>query len=94
MIKRRPSFDCCTGARLQLLKILQDKEMDNGELAAKFGKSRAATYWHLQMLLSAGLISRQVTKKNCYSPKAAGKAIEIIRFALTLEGKEALQFFG
>ena len=93
MIKRRESFDAVTKKRLPILQALQNRELDNGEVALTVCMNRAAVFWHLQILKRAGLISEICTRKLNVSPKAKRVYREIVRFALTLEGQEAINYF-
>jgi DNA-binding transcriptional ArsR family regulator len=45
--------------RQEILKLLQDREMASGQVAAHFNVSRPAISQHLQVLKSAGLVTER-----------------------------------
>ena len=57
MIKRLPSFDACSDKRLLILKAVQNKELDCGEIASVAGMSWHAVFWHLKILVNTELLS-------------------------------------
>ena len=94
MIRRLACFDACTTKRLLVLKAVQDRELDNGEIASVTGLSRNAVFWHLKILVAAGLLSIVKSRKLNVDPKAKRKYRKIYRYSLSLQGAQALEYFN
>lgn len=92
-MQRLESFDCLNAFRLNILQYLFDKELDLGEIARFTKKGRSLTHHHLTVLLKAGLItSKKSLKRNWVEGKKSHR--EILRYQLTAEGKQSVEYFA
>ena len=94
MIRRIPAFDAVSTKRLVILKSLLNRELDNGEVSTLTGMSRKTVYWHLNILTDVGLIKSKKYQKLNLSPNSKRKTRDIFRMSLTLDGIEAIKYFG
>ena len=94
MIKRLSSFDACSGKRLLILKAVQNKELDCGEITSVTSMSWHAVFWHLKILVNTGLLTVVKARKLNINPKAKRRYREVARYTLSLQGQQALEYFN
>ena len=93
MIKRLECFSVITERKKPILKALQNRELDCGEISIRTGMSRSSVLWHLKSLQDCGLIKAMEGKKINTDPRAKNKFRGILRYSLTLEGRQGLEYF-
>ena len=90
---RLPSFDCINAFRLEILKILLDKELDIGEIIALSGKKRSKVFYALSVLSETGLVKKKDCLKKTHCKYAHSENKAVTRYFVSPEGLLALGYF-
>lgn len=93
-MNRPESLDCLNKKRVKVLKALKRRELDCGEIAYATDLSRDSVYYALQILLQFNLVRKKEAKKRTTWGRARSKHKEVLRYDLSPEGKEALEYLG
>jgi hypothetical protein len=93
---RSEAFDVLISKeRLRIAQFLNGKEFQLGEIRslANIG-TRQNTYFHLKILIAAGLVERKTTLRKNWNPRSKKSHCQIFRYTLTQLGQTAIQYFS
>lgn len=93
-MKRLECFDCVNAKRFRILKVLEGRSLDLGEISSLTGFKKNTIFYHLKILLSANLVEKKEAKKRTWWIKAKFSSKDVVRWSLTHDAILALDYFG
>ena len=92
---RNEAFDALNKTRLKIIRVLAERELSMSEVRELgVNGSRQNAYFHLNLLVKTGLVSKKTVLRKNWSCKAKRQHSTIFRYSLTPLGKEAVEYFS